>query len=80
LGDIDALKPRLWFEAVRQSISTAPQETTVDVWAAGRVVGGKPIRGVMQHRQQRMEGLGKALSVCQWQIFLPYQISVTSFN
>jgi hypothetical protein len=25
LGDIDALKPRVWLEAVRQSISTAPQ-------------------------------------------------------
>jgi hypothetical protein len=25
LGDIDALKPRLWLEAVRQGISTAPQ-------------------------------------------------------
>jgi hypothetical protein len=25
LGAIEALKPRLWLEAVRQSISTAPQ-------------------------------------------------------
>lgn len=25
LGDIEALKPRLWLEAVRQGISTAPQ-------------------------------------------------------
>lgn len=35
LGDIDALKPRLWFEAVRQGISTAPQVVWLSDGARG---------------------------------------------
>jgi hypothetical protein len=35
LGDIDALKPRLWLEAVRQSISTAPQVVWLSEGARG---------------------------------------------
>src|SRR5262249_62021670 len=46
LGDIDALKPRVWLEAVRQSISTAPPGVWLSdgargLWGVceGRVVG-----------------------------------------
>jgi hypothetical protein len=35
LGDIDALKPRVWFEAVRQGISTAPQVVRLSDGARG---------------------------------------------
>ena len=35
LGDIDALKPRVWLEAVRQSISTAPQVVWLSDGARG---------------------------------------------
>ena len=35
LGDIDALKPRLWLEAVRQGISTAPQVVWLSDGARG---------------------------------------------
>jgi hypothetical protein len=35
LGDIEALKPRLWLEAVRQSISTAPQVVWLSDGARG---------------------------------------------
>jgi hypothetical protein len=35
LGDIEALKPRLWFEAVRQSISMAPQVVWLSDGARG---------------------------------------------
>src|SRR3989442_3472455 len=35
LGDIDALKPRVWFEAVRQSISMAPQVVWLSDGARG---------------------------------------------
>jgi len=35
LGDIEALKPRLWFEAVRQGISTAPQVVWLSDGARG---------------------------------------------
>jgi hypothetical protein len=35
LGDIDALKPRVWFEAVRQGISTAPQVVWLSDGARG---------------------------------------------
>jgi hypothetical protein len=35
LGDIDALKPRLWLAAVRQSISTAPQVVWLSEGARG---------------------------------------------
>jgi hypothetical protein len=35
LGDIEALKPRVWFEAVRQGISTAPQVVWLSDGARG---------------------------------------------
>ena len=35
LGDIEALKPRLWLEAVRQGISTAPQGVWISDGARG---------------------------------------------
>ena len=35
LGDIDALKPRVWLEAVRQGISTAPQVVWLSDGARG---------------------------------------------
>jgi len=35
LGDIEALKPRLWLEAVRQGISTAPQVVWISDGARG---------------------------------------------
>ena len=37
LGDMDALKPRLWLEAVRQGISTAPQVVWLSDGARGLV-------------------------------------------
>src|SRR4029453_10381232 len=43
LGDIEALKPRLWLEAVRQGLSTAPQVVWLSDGARGlwRGVGGE---------------------------------------
>src|SRR2546428_559714 len=35
LGDIDALQPRVWLEAVRQGISTAPQVVWLSDGARG---------------------------------------------
>src|SRR2546430_10498126 len=69
LGDIDALQPRVWLEAVRQGISTAPQVVWLSDGARGLwrpyeeefAGGGVGLPGLLHPVQAPWEGAAALL-------------------